>query len=370
MLGSRRRYRASTVHQASPMLRLPLALLVVASTQSVVATPGEGQLWEPTCPGDCGFRSTLRLTLGDDGDGIVGPEAVVARIGDRYYVSDHTMLSSIQVFSVARGYEGSIGRQGQGPGEYVLIQDLDVDQVGRLWVVDALQGRATILEVTGAEGSVAATVPLVAYRPARRGLTLLGDDRFLLNAGVSTADRIGSWTHLVDVSEGVQWSLDDDPERAKAVGAEQRFYALDGDGNFWSVWGDGRYRIERRRIADGSLVGAFEPRRAWYEDHQESVPIAPKADGHTGAFTSPASIKDVQLRGKELWVLGAYGDEDGYRNVIDVFDIESQHLLRSKALDMQAGSYYSGFLAPNLVVKFEMTDVGTRLHLMEVEFAR
>jgi hypothetical protein len=52
------------------------------------------------------------------------------------YVVD-TQNNRIQVFTSDGHYLKSIGKQGSGPGEFLLIHDLDIDDNGILHVLDS-----------------------------------------------------------------------------------------------------------------------------------------------------------------------------------------------------------------------------------------
>lgn len=120
------------------------------------AHPGvlSGSQDPPSWGSGCRISSEEVVVLGDDDDGIVGPEAVIARVGDSYYLSDQVTLSRLLVFDEQGEFEGSIGRHGEGPGEFGTIVDVVTDSLGRLWVVDGPLSRITVLEVDGAAGHV------------------------------------------------------------------------------------------------------------------------------------------------------------------------------------------------------------------------
>jgi hypothetical protein len=293
----------------------------------------------------------------------VGSEAVITRVGDYYYVSDLVTPSSLVVFDAQGDFEGSIGRRGEGPGEFAMIVDVAADSNGRVWVVDGPLSRITILDVDAAAGKVVETMTIPGLVANRRGLARMGDGRFLLNAEILTPEGIGAWTHLITQADGILWSLDDSPRVPKRGRADPRFYGAGRDDGYWAVWGKERYLIERRTLENGDPTLAYEPARYWFAEHQEAKPVRDGEDPHTGQWISPAEIRDAQLRGNLLGILGVYEVESGPRQVLDVFDLTTQRLLYSGHLESARHSYYSGFVEPDLLVLYEETETGTRLRL-------
>lgn len=317
----------------------------------------------PGCEPACTLSFEEVVVLGDDEQGIVGSEAVITRVGDYYYVSDLVTPSSLQVFDAEGDFEGSIGRRGEGPGEFAMIVDVATDSKGRVWAVDGPLSRITIIDVDAASGEVVETMTIPGLRANRRGLARVGDGRFLLNAELLTPEGIGSWTHLITRADGILWSLEDVPLAPKRGHADPRFYGVGRDGGYWVVWGRERYRIERRTLENGGLAVTYEPARPWFADHQEAKPVRAGENPHTGQWIAPAEIRDAQLRGDLLGVLGVYEVESGPRQVMDVFDLTTQRLVYSGHLESRRGSYYSGFVEPDMIVLYEETETGTRLRL-------
>lgn len=316
-----------------------------------------------SCERPCSLSLEEVVVLGDDEEGIVGSEAVITRVGDYYYVSDLVTPSSLQVFDAQGDFEGSIGRRGEGPGEFAMIVDVATDSQGRVWAVDGPLSRITIIDVDAASGHVVETMTIPGLRANRRGLSRMGDGRFLLNAELLTPEGIGAWTHLITQSDGILWSLDDSPLVPKRGHADPRFYVAGRDDEYWAVWGRERYLIERRTLESGELALTYEPARNWFAEHQEAKPVRAGEDPHTGQWIAPAEVRDAQLRGNLLGILGVYEVESGPRQVMDVFDLTTQRLVYSSHLESRRGSYYSGFVEPDLVVLYEESDTGTRLRL-------
>ena len=202
----------------------------------------------------------------------------------------------------------------------------------------------------------------------RKGLTVLSSARFLLNAGTSTSELAGMWLHLFDSSGRVLWSWEDDPASAKMWTPEPRFVVKDDSEHFWTVWGRGAYRMERHRVSDGSLTSTFVPDRSWFNLHLAETMRDPRGDPHLGSVRNSARIQDIQLRGRELWVLGSYGGDRGIEQVIDVFDTRRKVLLWTHHIQSRRNQYLSGFFEPDLLAQVGMTESGVRIQLLRGRF--
>ncbi|MDD8026241.1 MAG: 6-bladed beta-propeller [Acidobacteriota bacterium] len=98
----------------------------------------------------------------------------------------------IQKFDKNGKFLASLGRKGQGPGEFDSIDSLDIDAKGRLWVLDRNQRRLMILTPDGREDR--------AIRFLKRRLTSIRpmkDGSFLVSESYSTGPEPVSPTILL-----------------------------------------------------------------------------------------------------------------------------------------------------------------------------
>jgi hypothetical protein len=88
----------------------------------------------------------------------------------------------------------SIGRKGNGPGEFTFITGWVAGQADTTFVFDVGNGRITTLE---ADGSVVATnqLPYSGFS----GIVRLSDNRFVIDLANPTADAVGYPLHVIDV---------------------------------------------------------------------------------------------------------------------------------------------------------------------------
>jgi hypothetical protein len=355
------------VYEPQAAAALFLNALSLCLPAALLACGGESVEWEE-CRSTCDYRAELIFTLGDDDLGFMGPGPAVARIGDFYYVAHQDSRTSIQVFDRRSGFVRTIGREGQGPGEFRDILDLDVDSAGNLWALDAGNRRVSVMRVSGPRAEFLTTFRLPSgLRPNLAGMTLLAGGNALLNATEYVDNKPGPSTHLVNENQGIRWSLEEETLPPPEGRDNRRVYALDGRGGFWTARVRGPYRLEHRRLSDGGLIESVEPVRPWHDQHREAVRLPPREGDPLpppgepgGRVLQAAQLTDLLLRGDQLWVLGSY--ESLSRGTLDVFSTSGGHLLYSRALPFNPGGYVVGFDDDGLIVEFEGGDRPARLH--------
>lgn len=97
---------------------------------------------------------------GDDADAAFGSvRGLAVDSHDRIYVLDY-QSQGIRVFDRDGHHVRTVGRKGDGPGEFRGAQALAVDPADRLWVLDRQAARYTVLD---SAGGFAASYPREAY---------------------------------------------------------------------------------------------------------------------------------------------------------------------------------------------------------------
>ena len=332
-----------------PRASRPPAPMAVAVTLVLHATSTAGCA-APDDRGDNAGPPSRSITierevvLGDDHEALVGQAVKLVQSGERYYVNTPALPAEILVFDLGGRFLRSMGRPGEGPGEFSIIEDIDVGPDGNLWIFHA--GRElTIIDTLGA---------LVATHPGRwlvgsNGADILPDSTILMNAVVPTPDLVGRWVHAWKPGSGFLWSLDDEVTVYQGL-VEIRHVAPYADG-FWLAWRTDRFRL-LQYTPQGKLVKELRPVRPWFEDFKVTPPPSPLNEGVTDraklVWPRPtAGIMDIRLDGPALWVLGTTADQhwekiydEGWYDlgqyidaVVEVYDIASGELLASETFD-------------------------------------
>jgi len=318
----------------------------------------------PTLEAQCGFFCPIKLTpvvtLGDAGAGTVGPISTITNIGSEYFVAHQYSRDEIQVFDHEGAFSRILGREGEGPGEYRRIVDLNADAYGVLWVLDGTNMRVSAIDTH--EGEVTGT-ELVPYGILPSGMKVLPNGDYLLGARIPTKENIGKWTHLVRPGEGIVWSAEDDDQDVFNSDWRQRWFAPDSAG-FWVVWGKQAYQMEYRDYTEGRIQRVLRPERKWWTNEQ--VLIAGKG-GETGVWAPQSMVMGAHLEDGVLWTLiitagtdarrswlGGKIDPSKYQDqYIEAFDAGTGELLESEKMDLDGGTIM-GFSDQGLVMVYDV----------------
>jgi len=159
----------------------------------------------------------------------------------------------IKVFSRSGVFEYTIGRKGQGPGEFHRPSGLDI-LGGRLYVADSVNRRVQVLDTKG--GYISGF--RVPFSPNR--ILALGPDRIVVLSLPSGRDGRERVLHGFDGSGHLLWEAEDSYFSRDSVYdlMKNRWFILRaGGGEFFLVPGaDGR--VIRRLDADGALLSEAE----------------------------------------------------------------------------------------------------------------
>lgn len=204
----------------------------------------------PSCP-DCRFAFDAVAVLGSsDGDGAIrsGPSGIARDAQGRFIVAQRVANESAMVFGPDGGFLTTIGRVGDGPGEYRRIRALSV--VGEaLYLYDEQTQRISIVD---RDLEFQGSIPLRGG--GVWGAVALRPDLHAVNMIVPGGSSTGRAIHLVNGEGEIVRSVERFDSRSGDPTAHLRHLFRDADGDgFWSVGYFGRVTL-RRYSASGELL--------------------------------------------------------------------------------------------------------------------
>ena len=206
---------------------------------------------------------TLVVTFGDrDGSGFLGlPADVVHRYSGEWVVTDQTNQTEIKFFSEDGKWLRTLGRDGEGPGEFGSALFLSLEPDNGLRVFDPDLGRIT---------QFSPDLEVVGTVPARAGgfsMAFLPGGWFLVAAQRNGPAEIGLPLHLFDPEGQVVRSFGADPPIREWGNPHKvwRMVASSRDNAVWSAHLT-EYAIERWTL-EGVRTHAFVGEVPWFEPH-------------------------------------------------------------------------------------------------------
>lgn len=310
------------------------------------------------------------VRLGDrEGPGRVMQLRAMARDPEgRYWVAhpDGAMggASRIWIFDSAGVFVRTIGRRGEGPGEYGAITRIRFRRGDTVEIYSGDPRRRTVL---GPDRSVVSTnpVPLNFMRSV-----FLPDGRAMLVDHMATPDRAGYPLQLVEPSGEVVRSLgavepEYDPREPMRL---SRVVAAGPDGG--SVWtvGRGDYRIELWDTT-GTRRAVLQRDADWFEPYVLGTPLEP--DGPPPPPQVSLMTRDAEGRlwiavlvAADDWRAGFSRAENGryepqiaqiYDTILEVVEPSTGRLLASRRFTDHS---FSVFLDGSLIVSYEEDEAG------------
>jgi hypothetical protein len=309
----------------------------------------------------------LVVSLGDeDGPGTVGrPAAVERRSNGEWVLTDAHNPEFVKFFTSQGTWLRTLGRRGDGPGEFRQAWFLQMVPEDSLAVFDYGSGRLTVFTP---DLQVARITPLRV--PATR-MALLPDGRIVVAALVMTRESAGLPLHLVDSQGRLERSFGADPpiqdasdfqqmSRKLAVGtgstiwvAHLNHYAVEE----WSVSGERLRRFERS-------VPWFRPGGHYGRPRDRDGPPGPGIAGiHVdlaGRIWIAVHVPDSQWQRALVSGQGPYGRPrqmiqhyDRYWDTrLEVLDPETGTVIASTVLD----HYVQGFTSSGDLITYRFRE--------------
>jgi hypothetical protein len=311
-----------------------------------VQGPSEG-LWDETSAWS--LQERLRLgSVNQEGPELFGEawDVELDQLG-RVYVLDR-LAKAVRVFDREGEFVRSLGREGEGPGEFANPFGLAWDRDGDLWVVDVHLGRYSVFDTAGAH--------LREYRRAVGGYSWPWPGRFdrggvLYEASLTGTGRdalvgflpgedltpVDSFPDALVIPEGSDfWNLQDE----RGIGAivsipfgRKAMWALDERANLW-VGHSGTYSVAKRNLQGDTLLlleRPVEPIPVSAAEHDSVVEglgryaTHPKMDLSRIPTTKPFFQSLIPDDAGNLWVLRQGPGESWF---FDVFAGDGAYLGR------------------------------------------
>lgn len=300
----------------------------------------------------------------------------VTRVGAFHLIANHEAPSEIQIVDSLGEFAGRFGREGQGPQEFLWIQDLASDASGDLWVLDTGNSR---LSRFSRDLHFLEAFPIMLSPPTAMGygleplnngdLLLLGCLESRANCGVHRWSPEGlRWSAPLDsATGGILYTTAEGPDESIWV-ANQRSYEL------WEL------------TPSGEILRAIQLQPAWWTEWQEqrlapgsAPPKAIEHGGPSGVYSAKARVFDIACTDRHVLVLGGTGDTrwaearaegffdvgKSFDSVVEVLDRSTLEVAATQIVDIPHG-VLKRFLSPTLLVAEETHPVFDALSFWEL----
>lgn len=336
------------------LLGLMPVLAVVLPTIAVAQVPAF-ELSGPACP-DCSVAFEKLVRLGEvRGPGMFLTTSSRVRVDSRgrFFASDD-VSTEIRVFSPAGEFITALGREGEGPGEFLRITAMGVGQGDSIFAFDRRNGRVTVF---GPGLTLARTFPTPFPASFDNAFVAQG---WIVNANISTPDRAGFPLHLIswDGALTASFGSRSGALRPDVIHSTRRAVGPATSRSVWAGWLN-QYALERWSV-DGDLELVLTRSPTWFEPYWELPP-------HNVETPPPPVFGAVRQVGNQLWVLirvadpefqdaiddvsddgryfSASNPNDYFDTIIEVIDLETREVVATRRVDPRL----FGFAGPGLV---------------------
>lgn len=319
----------------------------------------------------CTFSLERVVTLRtDEGAGTLlgDPQDIRRDSRGRYYVLDFRDKTHILVFNADGSFTASIGRAGDGPGEFSDLRQVLIGTPGD----SIIAVEAHRISVFDSSGSFVRSFPTDAG--PRYDAALMPNRDILVAGGIPTPSRIGLPLHLVTPTGEITASFGSDGTfRPDQMGFGRATIDVDSSGLITSV--QRQQYVISRWAPDQSYRGLFVRRTRWFPATPPgSATLSPSNPG-------PPLVQDVRSRRGETMVLitvphpewsKRLPPPEDYRGTpvyrlprggglfqtrIEVLDLARASLLATTTVDDEI----TGFIDPDLAYSARETPQGSLL---------
>jgi hypothetical protein len=234
------------------IILLPIFRPQTSSPQETLSLKGP-----PSCS-SCQIVVERELSMGGvEGPGI-GQFFHVARDSlGRFFVSNEDVPDEIGVYDSTGTYLQTLGRQGEGPGEWLLVRDISAVG-GFLIVSDLMNARETVLDL---HLNVIRTAPLVGDPLS---LAFLSDSTKVANILIYSPERVGYPLHTIDAGGRITASFGygGGVFRRDSESTAWRRLSTSSDGTVWS--GHARQYVIEKWTITGERIQTVERSVDWF----------------------------------------------------------------------------------------------------------
>lgn len=347
-----------------PLLTFTLILLSSLAGAEVITNPA-------TAPDrtELELREMWRVGGEDDSDILMGKVGVVISGPDGLVYALDTQLSEVQVFEGTGQHLSTLGREGDGPGEFRQPVNLFLPGDGSIAVQQAFPGRITYLDP--ATGDLIDTWDLGQDDPESGGFAFIESARrrggtFLVSAANTAFDleareiRGTNFLALLDAEGHERLRLAEVSSVRSLVKftIDELAQYFPGERGLWDIAPDGRIYLATSyndyviaiHDADGALLGSFS------RVHEARVRTKTEKEDQRSSMTININGMEPEIEWKlqdrarcverlqilddgTIWIRNSHGNEewdDLGRRVFDVFDGEG-HLLHEAVVTVPEG---------------------------------
>lgn len=309
---------------------------------------------------ECSFVVTRGPTFGtDDGPGMIEDIGTVLTRDSRgrhYLIGNYP--SHIKVFGANGQFLQTIGRAGDGPGEFRGIAKVIVTPGDSLVVLDQVQSRYSVLD---AQYKFVRSNRL-PFGPESQSVRMPGGT-FVFSLPLHTPERIGLPLHHVNHSGVITRSFGSETGvyRPDVPYLDRRSITANGPRTIWSAYHT-QYLLEQLDVVSGNITGRIERVTPWFppnfkprtgpKDPDKPEPFLSRIEqGSDGLLWVLTMVPDrnwedaVGRRTPENHDHVSIIDNDGYEDsIIEVLDPRSGQLVASHRFDRSVSLFGPGFV--------------------------
>lgn len=315
------------------VILLGAALSPRPATAQPAAARDELGLKSVWCP-DCEVRIREVAALGDaEGPGILEDYVVEARLDSRgrYYVLE-AFATRIQVYGADGEHLETIGREGEGPGEFRNVSDIVVGEADSLYAFDLLNLTVSVFDPDHAfvRSDRLRIAPSIYMESVGRG-------RFVIASRGPTLQRMGFPLHRLGPEGRVEASFGSETEASRSTRVRRVMVAAADSGRVW-VGEAHRYSMELWDAFEGRELRVLRRDVDWFPPGSPALRL-------TVEEPPPSRLQDLGYDGEgRVWTRISVADprwheavEEGRGGFAEITDNARYSDMIVEILDAAAG---------------------------------